>query len=95
MWDSGLDSDYWGFSLVFWRADAQAFCHLLVEEAFSDAVRLHPLSVNDELRNRTLAGALDNLLGRAGSGFNVNFSEREIVLRKKAFGDAAVRAPES
>ncbi|MGH9501429.1 MAG: hypothetical protein ACRD20_01120 [Terriglobales bacterium] len=72
----------------------QAFGHFLVEEALTQAVRLYPFAVDDELRDRALAGPLDHLIGSAGRGFYINFPEWDVVTLQEAFGDATIRAPD-
>ena len=76
------------------RIDAQAFRHLVIEKAFARAIRLYPLAINHELRNGALARALDDFLGSSRRGFDIDFGEREVVLRQKTFGRAAIGAPE-
>jgi len=66
--------------------------HFFVEKAFALPVGLDPFTVNDELGNGALAGALDYFVGRSGRVFDINFVERDAVLLQEAFGFAAVRA---
>ena len=70
--------------------DTQQLRHLIVEEAFAGAVRLHPLTINHELRNGALAGVADDLLGRAGRALNIDLGERNVVLLEEALSGAAV-----
>lgn len=74
--------------------DAEPFSHLRVKEAFAGTVGLDPLAVDDELWDGSLADALDDLVGGARSGFDVDFFVRDVVLGQEALRKAAVRAPE-
>ena len=74
--------------------NTQAFGHLLIEEPLARAVGLHPFAINHKLRDGARARAFNNLVGRAGRGFDVDFFEGNVVFFQEAFGDAAVRAPE-
>ena len=59
------------------------------------AVRLDPLSIEDELRDGPLAHMLDDFCGGAGVGLNVDFGIGDPVFLKEAFGFAAIAAPRS
>ena len=72
----------------------QNFRHLLVEKSLSRSVGLNPSAIDYELRNRSLSRTPDNLFGSPRSDFDVDFSERNIVLCQKALGRSAVGAPE-
>ena len=74
--------------------DTQALGHLLIEEPLARAVGLHPLAVNDELRDGAFAGTSDDFVGRARSGFNINILEWDVITLQEALGYATVRAPE-
>jgi len=67
--------------------------HLVVQEAFAWPIGLDPLSIQDELRNRALAGVGDDLVGGAWGGFDVDFGVGDGVLAEEALGLAAVAAP--
>ncbi len=58
------------------------------------AIGLHPFAVDDELRDGALAGAFHHFLGRAGSRFDIDFFELDVVLGQEALGFAAVGTPE-
>jgi hypothetical protein len=73
--------------------NAQALGHFFVEETFAGAVGLDPFSIDDELRDGALAGVLDDLVRRAGGGFDVDLFKRDIVLGEEAFSFATVGAP--
>jgi len=73
---------------------AEDFGHFLVEKAFAGAVGLDPSAINHELRNGSFARAANDLVCGTGRGFNVDFFERDVVLREEALGGPAVRAPE-
>jgi hypothetical protein len=77
-----------------WFFNAQALGHFFVEEAFALAVGLDPFAVNHKLWNGTLAGALDHFVSGSGRAFDIDVSERDVVLLQEALGFAAVRAPE-
>jgi len=77
-----------------WFFDAQALGHFFVEEAFALAVGLDPLAVDYELRDRTLAGALDHFVGGSGSAFDIDVLKCDVVLLQEALGFAAVWTPE-
>src|SRR5437763_2544352 len=79
---------------AFLLCQAEPFRHFLVEKAFSRTVGLEPFAVDDKLRDGALAGATDDFLGGAGSGFDVDLLIGELVLVEEALGDAAVGAPE-
>ena len=72
---------------------AQQLAHLFVKEALAGTVRLHPLAIDDKLRNGALAGALDDLRRRAGCRLDVDFLVGDVVLLEEALGRAAVRTP--
>lgn len=73
---------------------AETFRRFLVQKAFSGAIGLEPFAVDDELRDGALAGAADDFLGGAGSGFDVNLLIGDVVLVEETFGNAAIGAPE-
>src|SRR5436305_3475565 len=79
---------------AFLLCQAEPFRHFLIEKAFSRTVGLEPFAVDDKLRDGALAGATDDFLGGAGSGFDVDLLIGELVLVEEALGDAAVGAPE-
>src|SRR5580698_7022682 len=64
-----------------------------MEEAASGPVGLHPLAVDDILRNRALADMLQYLFDGAWRGFDVDFGVGNPVLVEKALGFAAIAAP--
>src|SRR5208283_5667321 len=74
-----------------WFFNAQALGHFFVEEAFALAVGLDPFAVDHELRNGTLAGALDDFVGGSGRVFNIDVLESDVVLLQETLGFAAVR----
>jgi hypothetical protein len=65
----------------------------VVEEALAGLVGLDPLSVDDELRDGALADVEEERVDGAGSGFDVDFGEGDVVLGEEALGLAAVAAP--
>lgn len=67
--------------------------HLFVEEAAAGSVGLDPFAVEDELRDRAFAYIGENFIGCAGSGFDVDLVEWDVVLCEEAFGGTAVAAP--
>src|ERR1700688_1127373 len=72
---------------------AQALRHGFVEESLAGAVRLDPLTIDDELGDSAFAGALDDLVDGAGGGLDVDLFVGDVVLREKALGFAAVGTP--
>ena len=82
----------YAIGLLFFNA--QALGHFFVEEAFALAVGLDPFAVDHELRNGTLASALDHFVGGSRSAFDIDVLERDVMLLQEALGFAAVRAPE-
>lgn len=72
----------------------EPFRHFLIEKTFSRAVGLEPFAVDDELGDGALAGAADDFLGGAGSGFDVDLLISDLMLVEEALGDAAVGTPE-
>lgn len=66
--------------------DAQKFRHFFVKEAFAGTVGLHPAAIDDDLRDRALAGLPNDLLGSTGSGLDVDLLIRDVVLLEKALG---------
>src|SRR5579859_836119 len=72
---------------------AQQLAHLLIQEAAARSVRLHPLAVDHELRDRPLAHVTHQLLGGAGYLLDIDFSEFNPVLSEESFRFAAVAAP--
>ena len=83
--------DWRGIPILF--IHAKQLCHFPISEAFSGNVGLHPSAINDELRNRTLAGALDHFLCGPGCLFNVDLMVGNVVLGEPAFCDMAIAAP--
>jgi hypothetical protein len=79
--------------MVLRFSNAQAFGHLVVQEAFPVPVRLYPFPVNDKLGDSAFAGPRDNLVGGAGRGLNVYISIRDLVFLQEALGGPAVWAP--
>jgi hypothetical protein len=74
-------------------ADAEALAHLCMKEAAADAIRLHPFTIDDELRDSTLAYVTQDFIGRPGSGLDVDLGVRDLVMVEKALGFAAVPTP--
>jgi hypothetical protein len=75
------------------KLDSEEGGHFVVEEALAGAIRLDPFSVKDELRDGALAYVAENLVGGAGSGFDVDLFVGDGVLGEEALGFAAVAAP--
>ena len=75
--------------------DAQALGHFVVQEAFAGAVGLDPFAVDHELRDGALTCLLNHFIGGSGRAFDIDFLERDTVLLQKAFGFAALRAPDA
>jgi hypothetical protein len=73
---------------------AQAFGGFFVEEAFALPVWLEPFAVDDELGDGALAGLFNYFVGGAGSGFDIDVVEGDVVALQEAFGFAAVGTPE-
>jgi len=73
--------------------DTESLRHFFVEKTLARTVRLHPFSVDDELRDGAFSGSLHDFVGRAGRGFDVDLLERNLVLLEKALGLAAVGTP--
>jgi hypothetical protein len=73
---------------------AQALGRFFVEEAFALPVRLEPFAVDYELGDSALAGLFDHFIGGAGSGFDIDVLEGDVVALQEAFGFAAFGAPE-
>ena len=67
--------------------------HFFVQESFAGAIGLDPFAVDNELGNSTLASPLYDFGGGSGSGGDVHFFIRNVVLRQKALGFAAVGTP--
>lgn len=59
---------------------AEELGHLVVQKALSRFVGLNPLAVENELRNRALAGVGDHLLCGARRRFDVDLSVGNCVL---------------
>src|SRR5581483_10967412 len=74
--------------------DSEPARHFLVKKACRRVVWLHPLAIDDELRDGTFASAADDFLGRTRSGFDINFFEWYVVPLEEALGFAAVTTPE-
>jgi hypothetical protein len=60
--------------------DSEALRHFFVEKAFARIVGLDPFSVDHELRDGPPARSLDNFFRGAGSFFDVNLGEWNVVL---------------
>src|SRR5258708_17529018 len=73
--------------------DAQAFRHLIIKKTFARPIRLHPLAIDHKLRNRALAGLLDDFFGGPGSSFDVDVVKRKVVTLEKAPGHPAGGTP--
>jgi len=82
-------------SFLFLVLHAEALGHLLVLEAESGDVRLHPLSVYHKLRYGALACVLDHFVRSARDGIDVDLRVRNLVLIEPTLGCAAVAAPGS
>ena len=67
--------------------------HFVVEEAMAGTVGLDPFSVDDELRDGTLANVGDDLFGGAGRALDVDLCVSDGVPGEEALGLAAVAAP--
>jgi hypothetical protein len=83
------------FSSLLGLFYAQALSHFLVQEAFAGPVRLHPLAVNDELRDGAFTRLLDYFVSGSGRVFNIDFTERDFMALEKALGFPAVWTPEA
>jgi hypothetical protein len=70
--------------------DAEAFRHLFVQEALTWLIGLHPLAIDNHLRDSSFASAPDNFFRRAGRALNINFPVADVVFLKEALGFAAV-----
>jgi hypothetical protein len=66
--------------------DSKPLGHFVVQEPFARTIGLDPFSIDDKLRDGTLASLLDHFLGGAGGAFDVDFRERKIVLIEEAPG---------
>jgi hypothetical protein len=75
-------------------SNSQPLSHFLVKKALARAVGLYPFAIDDELWDCAFSGALDHLFGGAGSGFDVDFRERQVVALEETLGLPAVGAPE-
>ena len=73
--------------------DAEELGHFVVEEAIAGFVGLHPLAVDDELRDGSLAGVLDDELGGPWCVLDVDLFEGDVVGGEEALRFAAVTAP--
>jgi len=73
--------------------DAQSLRHFVVEKSLPGPVGLHPLSIDDKLRDRALARVADHFLRGPRGSLDVDLFEGDVVLGEKALGLAAVRAP--
>jgi hypothetical protein len=67
--------------------------HLVVQKAFAGPIRLDPLSIQDELRNRALAGVGNDLGCSAWGGFDVDFGVGDGVQAEETLCLAAIAAP--
>jgi hypothetical protein len=65
----------------------------IVQESFAGTVGLHPPSINHKLWDGALAGVTNHLVGGAWRGLDVDLGVGDVVLRQKALGGAAFRAP--
>lgn len=74
--------------------NAKKFGHFVVKKAFARPIGLHPSAIDDKLRDGTLAGLTDDLLGSTRRGFDIHLFVGNVVLLQKALGHAAVRASE-
>jgi len=74
--------------------NSQEFRHFVVQEPFSGTIGLQPMAIDYELWDSTLSGTADDFLGSARSNFNIDLFVRDVVLRQKTLGLAAIRAPE-
>ena len=72
---------------------AEQLSHLVVQKALAGLVGLNPLAVENELRNRALAGVGDNLLCSAWRRFDIDLGVGNCVLGQKALGFATIAAP--
>jgi hypothetical protein len=70
--------------------NTQKLFHLLIKEALSGTVGLHPVAIDYELRDCPFARVLDDLFGSPGRGLNIDFLVGDVVLREEPFGFAAV-----
>lgn len=73
--------------------DSKPAGHFFVEESLARTVRLHPFPVDHKLRDGAFARALQDLVGGAGSAFDIDFFVRNVVFGQKALGFAAIRTP--
>jgi hypothetical protein len=73
--------------------DAEQFAHLLAQKAETGSVGLHPLAVNDELRDGALAHMAHYIIGGAGYQLNVDFGIGNLMLLQETLRFAAVAAP--
>ena len=88
-----LGRRYYRARLAFVGADLEQLTHLLVEKAAAGFVGLHPLAVNDELRNSAFSDIFQNFIGSARRFFDIDFGEWNLVFFEEAFGGAAIAAP--
>src|SRR6266481_2224088 len=89
---------YGGLAVLLWqqdlyRTDAKKISHLLIFESLARSIRLHPCTVDDELRNSALTRLPDHLIGGAGRLFNINLFKRNVVPGEPAFGNMAIATP--
>lgn len=87
-----LEQADYGIAKLFGGYTEEVF-HLFVEEASAGTIRLDPFAVENELRDGTLAGVRDDLVGGAGCGFDVDVCVWNCVLGEEALGFGAVAAP--
>ena len=76
-------------------ADAEEFGHLVIEEAFARFIGLDPLAVENELRDGSLAGVLDDEFGGAGGVLDVDFGVGDLVGLEEALGLTTITTPGS
>src|SRR5664279_305422 len=75
--------------------NAEKFRHLLVQEAFSRPVRLHPLAVDYELRDRPLSYIPYNLFCCAWRDLDIHFPKGNLMFLEKPLCHSAIGAPAS
>jgi hypothetical protein len=61
-----------------------------VQEALTRLIGLHPLAIDNHLRDSSFASAPDNFFRRARGALNINFPVADVVFLKEALGFAAV-----
>ena len=75
--------------------NAEYFRHLLVQEAFSRPIRLHPLAVDYELRDRPLSDIPYKLIRCAWRGLDINFPKGNVMFLEEPLCYSAIGAPVS